>query len=216
MCGICGSNDYAQFTELMHENIKRGSFSCSLTAIDVRSYRIIDQIKTFDTEKLGNLLSKLKTGSGIYYIGHTQAPTGGLIRNKSRIHPSRIVLETPSTITDTSLWHNGVLTEAFMKENAWDPKMWDTELIHTIIFNDGIKALSDVKGSFACVYLRSTSSLKVFRNPQAPIFWSANAFSSLPFKGSAPLGSNCVYSIDKSGKLTKTTEKFDGENIYGL
>jgi hypothetical protein len=229
MCGICGSDNLEVFKELVAQNIERGNFSHSYTVVDLSTKKVVQQIKSFQTKSDWYFhLLELEAGHNLYYLGHTQAPTGGLVQDFFRIHPSTINYQVT---TQTYLAHNGVLTDAWLASKNFNinDSYWDTHVLHHLLRSSGIRALDDVKGSFACWYIDEFGSIKIFRNPQAPLYLqgfnriykgmptthSLGTFSSSFFEGSKMIDHGVVFEL-KIDKGFGPIETFKTHNVYGL
>lgn len=212
MCGICGSPDKLKFKIMFLDNIKRGYFSHSFTVVDLNSHKIIYQRKSFDTNYP---FDELPTGNNYYYLGHSQAPTGSLVRDFERIHPSVIQYNDKNTY----LAHNGILTDDFLDKYKWD--RWDTQMLHILfnsLFHDNDithHMVNKIEGSFACWYINENKNIFLFRNPQSPLYISEDSFSSTKFSDSSLITSGIIYTI-KDGKIIPTDTRFKYEDIYGL
>lgn len=206
MCSIIVSQSELKFKELVGINQKRGSFSFSYIAPIVKDYEEIE-VETiyrgwdeFDTRVINS--------NAFLHIGHTQAPTSGLVKDKNRIHPA---------IQDTAyLFHNGILKAdyvKFLQTRYKTEEPWDTRLLLMRIQDVGLGCLSEVDGSFACIYLANKQML-VFRNEIAPLFIDRDGnLSSLKFDGAMPVPPNEVfrYSFNQT-YLTPTDRRFTTKN----
>ena len=127
---------------------------------------------------------------GKYYLGHIQAPTGGLIEDTNRIHPA--------TNTNYYMWHNGILKHKYIEELQTQLKSkdeWDTALLLQSIVKNGLyEAVKEVDGTFSCVMLNT--SMLLFRNEDSPMFYDAELnISSSKFDGSVSTLSNSIYEV---------------------
>ena len=190
MCSIVGSYDFNKLYELIKLNQYRGSFSYSFSVLNIETGEIESTIKEFGKFNIDiyhEVYNKYH-----YYIAHVQAPTGGLIKDTNRIHPS--------VKKDSYLWHNGILKEDYIKEvqnryNLQDGQ-WDTGLLHNVILDDSFGALNNVDGSFGCLfninsktYLFTSDIIQLFVDDELNI-------SSVKFEGSVKIKPNMVYEID--------------------
>ena len=189
MCGICASSDLNKFKELVRQNASRGNFSHSFTVFDFKEKIIKQQIKSFIQTELESDLNKLMINENYYYISHTQAPTGSLVQDFEKIHPS---IQT-NGIYSSYLWHNGILTDKFMEEH-YHGGLWDTNILHQYTRLDKI---SGIEGSFACIYLDDFKDLFCFRNPQAPLYMLNDTISSIQFEKSMMIESGVYYQLIK-------------------
>lgn len=211
MCGIFLGPWRQNFKELLDANERRGSFSWSFT----RVMQILDDMWCIKTERgFGNMPSEIVTTLTEFdsFIGHVQAPTGGLIEDENRIHPAE---DGPYR-----LWHNGVLKagyiEQLQKEFNTD-ETWDTKLLLTSLIADEKKALQETDGSFACVYMKVGEWIKIFRNPTAPFYYGQSdtrlMLSSVKTaRCSIELESNRMYSIAPNEWRLTRHRKFRNRN----
>lgn len=200
MCGIFSSTSHRAFLELAKANQKRGSFSYSWTFLDPQGNwsPIIREFGAFP-ESIPDL------GWG-RYIGHVQAPTGGLIQDPNRIHPA----ET----NHFKLWHNGVLKQSEIERLAPDKSAshWDTALLlnHMVSHRDDPDlGLSDIDGSFACLFAAGVN-LYAFRSQAAILYHSSvtGDVSSVRMEGMSPFDWDKVYRSDQSGLWVSTQYRF--------
>lgn len=206
MCSIIGSFSIEKLVELVKLNQFRGNFSYSISKFLINPGVIKDMVKDFgdfDTRVLP------KQEDGYYYIAHVQAPTGGLVRDITRIHPSINSEEFPRTF----LWHNGIIKDTCIREiqdrydlrdAKWD---WDTRLLHKAIDEEGVEGLSDIDGSFGCIWICEPVAY-VFTNDIIRLFIDDDLnLSSVPFDNSKRLPPNIAYMFDfEHRSLTRITE----------
>jgi glutamine phosphoribosylpyrophosphate amidotransferase len=206
MCSIIVSRNETKFSELIDLNQSRGKFSYSycriLDSSDVRNYELIKDWGLFD---------KTKISPAVIHIGHTQAPTGGLIYDKNRIHPAQK--------NNSLLYHNGILKSSYIKflqTRYKTTESWDTALLLQRLEDIGFDALSEIDGSFACVYIRDGKIL-VFRNEIAPLFYEekTGSISSIKFDSSFPLEPNIVFKYE-FGNLTPLITFQTKNNPYDI
>lgn len=196
MCSIVLSYNRNKFIELMEYNQKRGNFSFSVAEFNqiegIRS--IYKDFGLFDKKVVSD-----RDNNDSLFIGHVQAPTGGLIQDINRIHPS--VIGEP--IPHSWMWHNGILkeTEIINLQNhlMFEDESWDTKLLHNIISIGGFKELNDIDGSFGCILInRYPISYKIYLFTNAIIsMYIDDEFniSSTEFPGSEKIEPNLVYDI---------------------
>jgi glucosamine 6-phosphate synthetase-like amidotransferase/phosphosugar isomerase protein len=208
MCAIFGSFNKDKFVELMELNSYRGSFSYSYTVIhnDFTS----KTFKDFGTMDKNMLSGKSQNG---YMLGHVQAPTGGLIKNYSRIHPAEK--------NEYLLWHNGIIKGKYltkMQEELNSTNEWDTKLLLDTIVPDAFMptTLNDVDGAFSCVLMKQDAYLMLFRNSTSPLFMNdALDISSTKFQYSSKTDKNVVYNVDfVNRKMTEFTKFQNINNPY--
>lgn len=205
MCAIFGSYNKDKFLELLDLNSYRGSYSYSYTVIN-NDY----SCKTFkDFGTLDKTIFNDKY-QGVYMLGHVQAPTGGLVRNYSRIHPAEK--------ENFKLWHNGIikgkcLTE--MQNNLNSTNQWDTQLLLETIVTDTFEPsnLDQVDGAFSCALLKENAYLMLFRNTTSPLFVNdALDISSTKFSSSTKTNANTVYHVDITNRKLNEFTKFNNIN----
>jgi hypothetical protein len=137
-----------------------------------------------------------------YYIGHTQAPTGGLIKDPERIHPA--------LHKDKFLFHNGIIKQKDverLKEEQQTDESWDSKLMLQEITNKGLTpTLNTIDGSFACVYFDG-SSIDVFRSAAGILFVGNDLdISSTKFDEAIRIEKDIIYSFDIGNR---TITKYD-------
>lgn len=204
MCSIIGSLDKSKFKALVNLNQFRGNFSYSFT---VYSYstgfggkKIQDQVKGF-----GQFDTNLSIGAiaGCFYIGHVQAPTGGLVKDFSRIHPTQI--------NSSMLWHNGIITSRgikYLQKLLDTTETFDTLLLHQAIQKFGVAELSKIEGLFACLYYDSKDFF-IFRSKHAKLYIDEElSISSERFEGSKCINYDTVYKLDFNEKDIIIYDKF--------
>jgi hypothetical protein len=177
MCSIIGGTQREKLIELVHLNQHRGNFSYSYTDIVTG-----ESIKGF-----GDFPVDIIKGDN-YKILHVQAPTGGLIEDTNRIHPTKI--------QDTLHWHNGLLTPRgikFCQKKLNTNETFDTLLLHKMLYYYGFEILSDIEGLFSCVY-KEQDSLYVFRTKHGKLFIDDEMYlSSERFDNSKCINYDTVY-----------------------
>ena len=85
MCSIIGSFSKEKFKELVELNQHRGDFSYSLLVLDPISSKALQKKQGFGKFPVDIIDDAMDNK---YYLGHTQAPTNGLIEDSSKIHPA--------------------------------------------------------------------------------------------------------------------------------
>lgn len=181
MCAIIGSFDTETFKSLRELNLYRGSRTNSLA--------VIHSNNEFNLRRGIELLNVFSHENDAYKLGHLQAPTG----KHSSIHPA--------VYEDTMLWHNGIVRRMYNDE-------WDTLFICKKIYGHAWEALSEIDGSFACVYWDGVD-LFIFRNEISPLFIDDKMnISSTKFEGSKSLPPNEVFKVDLNAKCLKNVGKF--------
>lgn len=207
MCGISASLNKDKFIELMKLNSYRGNFSYSVMVFDYINKKILYLNKSFgefDEKIIENL-----NFENVYYIGHQQSPTGGLIKDYERIHPS-ILNDDCNT---SYLYHNGLLKNDYLKKFNHENR-WDTELIHKFIRKDDFNQLGNMQGSFSCLFIDKDKNIKLFRNALSPMFVDKNLnVSSVKFNGCEKTSYNKIYTIDFENKSFNIDFVFNNEEL---
>ena len=197
MCSIIGGFNSEKFKELISINQHRGNFSYSFT--DFLDNKIVSQIKGFGLfpEDLEAINSEL------FKVGHVQAPTGHLVKDRDRIHP--VMNET------SMLWHNGIITPRgirFLQQELNSKDEFDTRLLFKFLEVKEFKELSNIEGLFACLYYKN-GSFYIFRTKHAKIYIDKDMnISSEHFEGSACLPYDTIYEIDLANKKLKAIDNF--------
>lgn len=191
MCALFGSPDRKLFNELAKLNSYRGNHSYSVATTNWNGVSLVT--KALGKFEMPNVIAP-------YYIGHTQAPTTEA-KSIESVHPSEI--------EGTFLWHNGIIFDSYVKQlqsklQTSDP--WDTKLLHALIHTNQTSVLSEVKGSFACVWFDGNDIL-LFRNANCPLFTDGSSYSSTKFSGSEEIEAETFYNLNKKG-ITKTDVSF--------
>jgi len=202
MCSIFGSATKDEFFELAELNGYRGAHSHSIATYDLLSCELKILEQDFGP------VTKRDLPEGKFYIGHQQAPTTDA-KDKQSIHPARHA--------NSYLWHNGIIKDHQIKqwqlqENNVEP--WDTKWILMKLLREGTDTLSNVDGSFACLWSRK-EFLYLFRNDNCPMFIEGSTFSSTKFPGSSSIAPGQFYLLQNASKWTimdnmrfKTKEQF--------
>lgn len=177
-------------------NAYRGQHSYSMASIQSNSPDML-------TRGLGPLpIEDLYSLPDGYIICHQQAPTTDA-RDTNSIHPAYIA--------GCYLWHNGIIKDKQIKQ--WqtqydDPQLWDTAWLVRLIAERGFDILSEVDGTFACIYNNGEGTY-MFRNANSPLFRSGPTISSTKFEGSSPIDAGRVYKFDYTNKdWVKTSHTF--------
>lgn len=205
MCSIIGSFSKDKIKELVALNQHRGNFSYSISLIDTNTNEIKEQVKEF-TEFDFEILDKCYESKEIYYLCHVQAPTGGLVKEFNRIHPTQH--------DGTWMWHNGIIKPRGIKDlqkHLETDITFDTQLLHESLNTQF--SLSDVEGLFACAYL-TEDGLFLFRSKHAKLYIDEDLnISSEQFDGSKCINFDTIYKVNFNDFLTKvgefTTKRFN-------
>jgi hypothetical protein len=208
MCGIFGSKSIPTFNVLGEANTIRGKFSHSIAFINPQTYQA-DLNQTF-----GQFQAISHAPQNAYLIGHVQAPTGGRIKDFSRIHPAQL----DHNGFRYMLYHNGVLLPSFVPPEYG----WDTLYLLKFILENGTEAanfadaLSLVKGAFSCILIKSGEYIRLFRNENAPMHIGDNLnFSSVSTEGVATRETEplVIYSLDFEKQSIYPISKFENADI---
>lgn len=148
--------------ELAKVNAYRGNFSWSLAHIN-SNFEVVDLQREF-----GEFNPSFLDDASVYYLAHIQAPTGGLIQDRSRIHPSIIKDKCSQT---SMLYHNGIIKQHYLDKHNYEG--WDTSLLHRLVYGCDlfdINYLNEVDGSFSCALIAEGNHMNLFRNQSSPMF----------------------------------------------
>lgn len=209
MCSIIGSFDKREILRLNKINAKRGTFSYSIGYIDPYSnyFKIIE--KDFGEPPLNKLLDT-DIFDNKYILMHRQAPTAGLIKDKTRIHPA-----TRYDFIKNAhyLYHNGIVKPKDLQrlEKLHNQEFpWDTHAILTDIVRFGLdRSLKNLDASFACIYIESLKRVLLFRNQSSIIYYDSDLnISSEFFPNAIELIPNIIYKIDFKNKLLDEIQPF--------
>lgn len=208
MCSIIGAFNKEKLLELVKLNQYRGNFSYSISVFD-NSEGIVSSYKQFGEFNL-DLVPEKKPLQ--YYIAHVQAPTGGLIYEYSRIHPSYI------EESKSFLWHNGILKTNTIKElrqKLITSRNWDTYLLHEDLDVEGFEGLNNIDGSFGCIYIISNPKPKfyVFTSDIITLYIDNNFnLSSVSIPNSERIIPNKVYELDIITKKKNVCFEFNSKS----
>jgi len=209
MCAIFGSFNSDKFNELYDLNSYRGSIT--------NSKALFQGNKLISLERSSDPFEKTNYGNYLYCLGHSQAPTGQF----SDIHPAELKLADENRVHPISrclLWHNGLIKDhaiKYLKEKYKITDTWDTSILNILIYELGSQVLSDIDGSFACVFYDAHyNKLNIFRNEICPLFIDDDLnLSSTKFENSSQIDPNVFYDLDLYNKtLTKTNKTFTTKN----
>ena len=183
MCSIIGGYDANEVKMLASLNAYRGQHSHSMAVVN-------DGAPMSLKRGLGALpAEEIDTLPKGFIICHQQAPTTDA-RDVSSIHPAAFM--------SCLLWHNGIIKDKQIKQwqNQYgDPQPWDTAWLVKLIAENGFDILSEVDGTFACVYNNGDHTY-MFRNANSPLFRRGATISSTKFEGSSPIKPGQVYMLE--------------------
>lgn len=198
MCSIIGSYDPEQLKLLVELNQHRGNFSYSISMFDEDGITINKEFGDFDFDAV-----KVADPND-YILCHVQAPTGGLVKDRDRIHPIRY--------DNSLLWHNGILTDAgikYLQEATKSTETFDTYLLVKALELFGIDILSKVEGLFSCVWKNNENEFFVFRTKHGKLYVDDFlSISSERFANSRCINSDTVYRINWNQKKLEVTTHF--------
>jgi asparagine synthetase B (glutamine-hydrolysing) len=200
MCSIIGSFSKDKFKELVLLNQHRGTFSYSFLVLNPKKLKI-DTLK----QDFGSFdLNSIDDATDGYYLGHCQAPTGGLIKDKDRIHPAKI--------DDVFLFHNGIIKQKDVTRLKMEHETyveWDTKLMLMEIKKNGLTpTLNTIDGSFACVYVDGLK-FRIFRSAAGTLFVDdCGNISSTKFENSNRIEQGNVFVLDLLNNTMITEDKF--------
>jgi len=168
---------------LVDLNQYRGNFSYSYSVLNEH----LDIKKDF-----GDFpeVDQLPGDEDSWCIGHVQAPTGGLLKDRTRIHPTQS--------QNTYLYHNGIITPRgieFMQADLNTDETFDTLLLHQMIDKHGFNILSDIEGGFGCVYI-TPNGMFIFRTRHITLFISKTGISSERGTDMLCINPDVVYKIN--------------------
>lgn len=219
MCAIVGSFSPDKFKELVVLNSYRGNFSHSISAIglDCTMIALERGFGPLTDEMIDEFISKYP---GNYYLGHIQAPTGGLVHEAERIHPA-----VHNGNTQHFMWHNGILKNRYIKElqsSLRSKEVWDTKLmLEHLLYSESLeKGLEGIDGTFSCVLLSDVHSMLLFRNVDSPMFYDTDMnLSSTKFDVSISTTEDTIYNFDINDKKVITVStwkpKFSSPYFFG-
>lgn len=201
MCGIFCSFKTDKLEELSRLNVPRGNKTFSVSYI----YSNLVHVRRFDS---GFDITKVEPKSG-YKICHVQAPT----TNSKNIHPAKVN-------NKMFLWHNGMIKNddvSRLQKKQGNNEIWDTQLLlnELIDQNHWSDNLSEIRGSFACLFLHN-EKLYTFRNQLAPLFIDDDCnISSVKFGSSVDVEPDVIHEINLFEKTIKPVISFTTkENPY--
>ena len=199
MCSIIGSYNVNEVKMLADLNAYRGQHSHSICVVDDNEVKFLHRgFGALDKAKLDDLPQG-------YIICHQQAPTTDAKDEKS-IHPANN--------KGALLWHNGIIKAKQVKawKSEWNiDEAWDTKWLLKFLVQGhyNFNFLSDVDGTFACVYYHPHSGITMFRNANSPLFLKGSTISSTKFDGSVSVDAGKVYQLQSDQKwyiIDKTFE----------
>ena len=192
MCSIFGSFREDIFVDLAKLNQFKGNFSCSIT----QGNRTAKDFGKFNKDALNSMPLDHQ-----YLIGHVQAPTGGMVEDRDRIHPT--------TQGTSLLWHNGLLTSGGIKylQGELDTlEEFDTKLLHEALLND--IDLSNIEGLFSCVF-KKDHEFFIFRTKHGKLYIDEDLnLSSERFPRSKCINYDTVYRLDFRSDDIEVVSKF--------
>jgi hypothetical protein len=210
MCSIIGSYRKEKFKELVEINKTRGTFSYSVTVIEVLNNNIAEIIKDFG--EINYDIIECYEDYEFYFLAHQQAPTNSLVKLKERIHPA--------IINNSYLYHNGIITnkgldiiknEISVNDIDINLSGWDTYILLKFIeqSSDTTFNLSKIIGGFACVLLKDKEFL-LFRNSSSIIYFDYHLnISSTKFNDSVEAVPGHIYKFDLSNRTIKLFSTFN-------
>lgn len=201
MCSIIGSFSKNMIIDLVGINQYRGNFSYSITCINYDKNIIAKQVKEFG-EFNEDILSKMP--DNMYYICHVQAPTGGLIQDLGRIHPTK-------SIDESYLWHNGIIMPcgiSYIQTELNTNITFDTKLLHEYLNIKKWHGLSDIEGLFVCLYYFK-HNLYMFRTKHGKLYIDDELnISSERFKNSKCINFDKIYKLNLQNKCFDVVDSF--------
>lgn len=196
MCSIIASYSKNKLEELVDLNQFRGNFSFSYLEFEN------DKLNQ-PTKKFGPYDKNIINDNFNYKISHLQAPTGGLIQDINRIHPT--------TINNSKLYHNGIITPRgikFLQNKLNSDETFDTWLLHKAIEVFGFEILSEIEGLFSCLYIKD-DKIFIFRTKHGKLYIDEEmSISSERFENSKCINHDTVYELDLINKKVNIINKF--------
>lgn len=193
MCSIIASYSKETLENLVDLNQFRGNFSFSY--LEFETNKLIKQFGQYDKSVINNNQN--------YKISHLQAPTGGLVHEENRIHPTMI--------GDSKLYHNGIITPRgvkFLQNKLNSTETFDTWLLHQAIEKFGFDILSEIEGLFSCLYIKD-DKIFIFRTRHGKLYIDSEmSISSERFEDSKCINYDTVYEVDLINKTVNIINKF--------
>lgn len=193
MCSIVASFNKKNLEDLVDLNQFRGNFSFSY--LEFETGELTKQFGQYNKSVINNNLN--------YKVSHLQAPTGGLIQDINRIHPTNI--------DNTKLYHNGIITPRgikFLQNKLNSTETFDTWLLHKAIEEFGFNILSEIEGLFSCLYIKD-DKIFIFRTRHGKLYIDEEMnISSERFENSKCINYDTVYELDIINKNVNTINKF--------
>ena len=193
MCSIIASFKKEKLEALVDLNQFRGNFSFSYLELETGK----------STKQFGQYNKDVIENNQNYKISHLQAPTGGLIQDINRIHPT--------TINDSKLYHNGIITPRgikFLQNKLNSTETFDTFLLHKAIEEFGFDILSEIEGLFSCLYIKD-GKIFIFRTKHGKLYIDEDmSISSERFENSKCINYDTIYELDLINKNVNIINKF--------
>ena len=194
MCSIFGSFNKNRVIELAELNQFKGTFSYSLTQDD-RSHKAFGK---FDNDIVNDIVQ-----TDNYVIGHVQAPTGGMVKDDNRIHPT--------SIGKSLLWHNGLLTKRgikYLQDYLDTTEEFDTKLLHEYFVRYNFTFLEKIEGLLTCIF-KHGSDFYVFRTKHGKLYVNDELeLSSERFEGSKCINYDTIYKMNFAEKRLQPVSYF--------
>jgi hypothetical protein len=190
----------SKIIELVEINQHRGNFSYSISIYNIKTKQLNNIIKDLGVFDINMIPDNLDPSD--YIICHVQAPTGGILKDTDRIHPTKI--------NDTYLYHNGIIKPQGQRyiTNNFDIDIatnFDTYLLHSVL--PDYKKLSEIEGLFACLYVNNT--IKLFRTRHAKLYIDDDmSISSEEFKDSKCINYDTIYELNLEDKKLLEIDEF--------
>ena len=193
MCSIISSFKKETLEKLVDLNQFRGNFSYSYLEFETNEL----------TKQFGQYCKSVINNNLNYKISHLQAPTGGLIQDIDRIHPTNI--------NDSKLYHNGIITSRgikYLQSKLNSTETFDTWLLHKSIDEFGFEILSEIEGLFSCLYIKD-GKIFIFRTRHGKLYIDEEmSISSERFENSKCINYDTVYEVDIINKNVNIINKF--------
>ncbi len=193
MCSIICGFKAEELISLIEINQRRGNFSHSLYQSPDILYK---DFGTFNYDLLNDLTEK-------FTVVHVQAPTSGLLNDKTRIHPTEQ--------NNSLLWHNGIIKPSgisYIQAKIKTKEVFDTKLLHKVINEFGFDILSEIEGLFSCLYYDG-DNYYIFRTKHGKLYVDDKLnISSERFSNSKCINYDTVYKLNLAFLTLKEVSTF--------
>ena len=189
MCGIIFSNNKKSILKQIDKLVLRGNQTWSLT-----KFQTSNQYEYYKGDGKFNQYDLIS--DNVFQLIHLQSMTGLVARH----HPAKFKC--------SKLWHNGMIIG--QQKNQWDTLWLCKQLDEGSKYSE---VLSNIHGSFGCIFQNKDNELYVFRNELIPIYYNKIQLSSIPFENSQMLPSNTIFKIDLDKQTLEELSAFGTKNM---